>query len=123
MSGIGPRATLEKYDIPVVYENEHVGLHLQDRKSSYITLAGLKDIAGDDTAVIEVLAISEKTWSYMSNKNALGKLYLICSVFLLLIIALIQNILDAFHQCGEMLLEDVTHVHLFIVPIHVLLKF
>ena len=67
------RATLEKYDIPVVYENEHVGLHLQDRKGSYITLAGLNDIAGDDTAILDVLAISEKTWSYMSNKNTLGK--------------------------------------------------
>ena len=77
MSGIGPRGTLDNYDIPVVYENEHVGLHLQDRKTSYLTLAGLKDIAGDDTAIIDVLAISEKTWSYFSNKNTLGKLSLL----------------------------------------------
>lgn len=73
MSGIGPRATLNTHDIPVVYENENVGLHLQDRKSSFMTLVGLNDIAGDDTAILDVLAISEKTWSYMSNKNTLGK--------------------------------------------------
>lgn len=74
LSGIGPRETLDKFNIPIVYENEHVGQHLLERKASLgLTVVGLKDIVGDDTALLDVLAISEKTWSYFVNKNTYGK--------------------------------------------------
>lgn len=68
LSGIGPRETLEKFKIPQISYNEHVGKNFIDRKAATISIPKFQTFEGETYNTGELAANSEKVWSYFGNK-------------------------------------------------------
>ena len=68
LSGIGPRETLESFEIPQIYYNEHVGKNFIDRKTAPISIPKFQSFDGDDETSGELTTNTDKVWSLFANK-------------------------------------------------------
>ena len=68
LSGIGPSATLSKYNITPIHINDAVGQDLIDRKEYSALIPVLKELEGDSVALLDIAAFNEDTWASTSNK-------------------------------------------------------